>query len=68
MGMILNQQKQAMQTAIKNNDYTAYVTAYEAAKLTQDQFNTIVKTQQAGTAIETAITNGDFTAYTAAVK
>jgi len=68
MGLILNQEKQGIQTAIKNNDYSAYLTAYENAKLTQDQFTKIVKTSQSKTAIETAIKNNDYTAYLAAVK
>ena len=68
MGLLLNQQKQAMQTAIQNNDYAAYVKAYETAKLTQDQFSAIVKMNQAKSSIDAAITKGDFVAYTAAVK
>ena len=68
MGMILNQQKQAMQTAIEKNDYSAYVTAYEKAKLTQEQFSSMVKMNQARTAIQTAIEKGDYTAYVTAVR
>jgi hypothetical protein len=68
MGMILNQQKQAMQTAIEKNDYSAYVTAYEKAKLTKEQFASMVKMHQAWLAIQTAIEKGDYTVYTAAVK
>ena len=68
MGMILNQQKQAMQTAIEKNDYSAYVTAYEKAKLSKDDFASMVKMNQARSAIQTAIEKNDYTAYAAAVK
>lgn len=66
--MLLNQQKQAMQTAIEKNDYSAYVKAYETAKLTQEQFTAMVKMNQAKSSIDAAISKGDFVAYTAAVK
>lgn len=68
MWMLLNQQKQAMQTAIEKNDYAAYVTAYEKAKLSKEQFATMVKTHQARSTIQTAIEKWDYTAYVAAVK
>lgn len=44
-----------MQAAIQKNDYAAYVTAYEKAKLTKTQFSSMVKMNQARTAIQTAI-------------
>lgn len=68
MGMILNQQKQAMQVAIEKNDYTAYQTAYEKAKLTKEQFASMVKMNQGKTAIQTAIEKGDYKAFVAAVQ
>lgn len=68
MWMLLNQQKQAMQIAIEKNDYAAYVTAYEKAKLTKEQFASMVKMNQARSAIQTAIEKWDYTAYVAAVK
>lgn len=68
MWMLLNQQKQAMQTAIEKNDYAAYVTAYEKAKLSKDDFATMVKTHQARSTIQAAIEKWDYTAYVAAVK
>ena len=57
-----------MQTAIENNDYSAYVAAYEKAKLTETQFASMVKTHQARTSIQTAIEKADYKAYVAAVK
>ncbi|MFA7717415.1 MAG: hypothetical protein WC875_01765 [Candidatus Absconditabacterales bacterium] len=68
MGMILNQEKQGIQNAIEKNDYAAYLTAYEKAKLTKDQFAQMVKMNQSKGAIETAITNNDYPAYVVALQ
>ena len=65
----------ALQTAVQNNDYNAFVTARNAdtdkpAKATvptQDQFNKMVAQQQRRTAVETAIKNNDYNAFVTAV-
>ena len=70
---------QAINTAITNNDYTAYLAAIKGTakegKVTQAQFTAMVTKhqkelakQQQRTAINTAITNNDYTAYLAAIK
>lgn len=64
----------AMQTAVKNNDYNAFVTAWnadtnkpsKAVVPTADQFAKMVKQEQKRTAVEAAITNNDYNAYVTA--
>ncbi len=63
---------QAINTAITNNDYTAYLAAIKGTtkegKVTQAQFTTMVTKQQHKVAMSTAITNNDYTAYLSAIK
>ena len=77
--MWLKPNTQAMNTAITNNDYTAYLAAIKGTvkegKVTQTQFTAMVTKyqkklakQQQKTAINTAITNNDYTGYLAAIK
>ena len=63
---------QAINTAITNNDYTAYLAAIKGTakegKVTQAQFTAMVTKHQQKSAMNTAITNNDYDAYLAAIK
>lgn len=64
----------AIQTAIKNNDYNAFVTAWnadsnkpsDATVPTQEQFSKMVEMENKRAAVEAAIENNDYNAYVAA--
>lgn len=58
----------AMRTAIENNDYSAYSTAYDNAKMTTTQFAEAVKAHTQRTAMDTALTNNNYSAFLTAIK
>ncbi len=62
---------EATKTAIENNDYSAFVAAWNANENkpsnatvpTQEQFTKMVEMQKKHTAVETALENNDYDAY-----
>lgn len=62
---------EAIQMAVKDGDYNAFVTAWnadtnkpsDATVPTQEQFNTMVAMEQKRVAVETAIANNDYDAF-----
>lgn len=66
----------AMQTAIENNDYNAFIRAWnadenkpaDAEAPTQEQFSQMVAMHQKHQTIQTAIENNDYEAYAEATK
>ncbi len=59
---------QNIQTAIQNNDYSAYKKAYTDAMMTKSEFTERVQMHQNREAIQAAVQKWDYAAFTAAIK